>query len=108
LEFYTKRIALEAQLTPYRDAALADVNEDGKPDIFLAGNFYPNNIQMGEYDADYGTVLINKGDGNFSCSLLKGYNDIRELRHIKEITIGKQKAIILARNNDSAAIIRFK
>jgi hypothetical protein len=40
--------------------------------------------------------------------LLKGYNDIRELRHIKEITIGKQKAIMLARNNDSAAIIRFK
>jgi hypothetical protein len=106
--FTLKELPWEAQLTPYRDAALADVNEDGKPDIFLAGNFYPNNIQMGEYDADYGTVLINKGDGNFSCSLLKGYNDIRELRHIKEITIGKQKAIILARNNDSAAIIRFK
>jgi len=106
--FTLKELPWEAQLTPYRDAALADVNEDGKPDIFLAGNFYPNNIQMGEYDADYGTVLINKGDGNFSCSLLKGYNDIRELRHIKEITIGKQKAIMLARNNDSAAIIRFK
>jgi hypothetical protein len=106
--FTLKELPWEAQLTPYRDAAIADVNEDGKPDIFLAGNFYPNNIQMGEYDADYGTVLINKGDGNFSCSLLKGYNNIRELRHIKEITIGKQKAIMLAKNNDSAAIIRFK
>jgi hypothetical protein len=36
--------------------------------------------KWGEYDADYGTVLINKGDGNFSCSLLNGYTDTRELR----------------------------
>ena len=70
--FTLKELPWEAQFTSYRDAAIADANNDNKPDILLAGNFYPNNIQMGEYDADYGTILINNGNGNFSCSLLNG------------------------------------
>ena len=52
-----------------------------KQDVLLAGNFYPNNIQMGEYDGDYGTALINNGNGNFSSSLLNGVLIKGESRH---------------------------
>jgi len=107
-QFRLKELPWEAQLTPYRDAIIINANGDDKPDILLAGNFYACNIQMGQYDADHGTVLINQGNGNFSCSLLNGYSDIRELRHVKEITIGKKKAIVLARNNDKTSIIQFR
>ena len=48
--FSLKELPWQAQLTSYHDAAIADLNHDNRPDIFLAGNFYPNNIQMGEYD----------------------------------------------------------
>ena len=55
-----------------------DVNNDDKPDILLAGNFYPNSIQMGKYDGDYGAVLINEGKGNFRLAMLNGlYNKRR-------------------------------
>ena len=97
----------EAQLTSYRDAAVADVNNDNRPDILLSGNFYPNNIQMGEYDCDYGTVLINNGNGNFTCSLLNGVAIKGEVRHVRKINPGKNEAFILARNNDSLKVIRF-
>jgi hypothetical protein len=84
------------------------VNNDNRPDILLAGNFYPNNIQMGEYDGDYGTVLINNGSGDFSCGLLNGCIIKGEVRHIKKISTGKKESFILARNNDSLKVISFR
>ncbi|HEX2533038.1 MAG TPA: VCBS repeat-containing protein, partial [Chitinophagaceae bacterium] len=66
LGFRVVELPWEAQLTSYREALAVNVNNDSLPDLFLAGNFYDNNIQMGRYDADYGTVLINKGKGAFA------------------------------------------
>jgi hypothetical protein len=106
--FTLKELPWQAQLTPYRDAEIVDINDDDKPDILLAGNFYPNNIQMGEYDADYGTVLINDGKGNFSYSMLSGLSVKGEIRHIRQLTIANKVAYVLARNNDSLKVISFK
>ena len=106
--FTLKELPWEAQLTPYRDAVETDVNNDARPDILLAGNFYPNNIQMGEYDGDYGTVLLNNGNGNFSCALLNGSVIKGEVRHIRKINSGKKETFILARNNDSLKVISFR
>jgi hypothetical protein len=106
--FTLRELPWEAQFTPYRDAALVDANNDNRPDILLAGNFYPNTIQMGEYDGDYGTVLINNGNGNFSCGSLNGCVIKGEVRHIRKIIIEKKQAFVLAKNNDSLKLIRFK
>ena len=97
----------EAQLTPYRDAVITDLNNDKKPDILPVGNFYPNNIQMGEYDGDYGSVLINNGNGNFICELLNGCAVKGEVRHIRKVNTGNKESFILARNNDSLKVISF-
>jgi hypothetical protein len=105
--FTLKELPWQAQLTPHRDASIADVNSDNRPDIFLAGNFYPNSIQMGEYDGDYGTVLINNGNGQFSSEGMNGLQIKGEVRHIKRINIGKQEAYILVRNNENAMVIKF-
>jgi hypothetical protein len=106
--FTLKELPWQAQLTPYRDAAVINANDDDLPDILLAGNFYHSNIQMGEYDADYGTLLINKGNGNFSATLLYGIYVKGEVRHIRKIKTGKREAFIFARNNDSLKIISFR
>ncbi len=104
--FTVKALPWEAQLTTYRTAAVIDANKDGKPDIFLGGNFYENNIQMGRYDADFGTILINKGNGNLSCENINGLVIKGQVRHIEPITIKKAPAFILAKNSDSVMVIR--
>jgi hypothetical protein len=96
-----------AQLSSYRDAVVVDANHDKLPDILLAGNYYSNNIQMGRYDADFGTILLNKGNAHFTAENINGLQVKGEVRHIRRIMINKKEAFILARNNDSAMVIQF-
>jgi hypothetical protein len=107
MEFDVKPLPFEAQLTSFRDAAIIDANNDNFPDVVLFGNYYDNNIEMGRYDADYGTILINKGKGDFVSEPLNGLSVKGEVRHIRKINIAKKEAFILGCNNDSARVIQF-
>lgn len=108
MNFKTVPMPWQAQLTTYRTAAIVDANGDHLPDILLGGNYYDNNIQMGRYDADYGTVLINKGDGNFTAEHLNGVIVKGQVRVIKQINIKNNPAYIFARNNDSLMVINYR
>ena len=108
MQFTVQPLPWKAQLTSYRDAAVVNANNDSLPDLLLAGNFYENNIEMGRYDADCGTILLNKGHNRFECEnsnsvIIKG-----QVRHIQKINIAKKEAFILVRNNDSTMVIRLK
>jgi hypothetical protein len=107
LNFSIKALPWEAQLSTYRDAIPVDANGDQMTDILLLGNYYENNIQMGRYDADFGTILVNKGNGNFVCENINGLQIKGQVRRVRKIKQGGSDAYILARNNDSAMIIRF-
>ncbi len=107
-KFTVKALPWQAQLTPFKDAIAVNANSDSLPDILLLGNFYENNIQMGRNDADFGSVLINKGGGQFDYELVNGLVIKGQVRHVKKITAGKEEAFILAKNNDSLQVIRFK
>ena len=106
--FTVKELPWEAQLTSFRDAVIVNADNDDRPDILLAGNFYACNIQFGKYDADYGTILVNKGNGNFSCESLNGLAVKGEIRHIRKINSRGKDTFILARNNDSLKVIEFR
>jgi hypothetical protein len=107
MNFETKPLPWQAQLSTFRDAAIVNANDDNLPDVLLTGNFYDNNIQMGRYDADFGTMLINKGNGNFTCENLNGINLKGQIRRIKKIKLKTGEAMVLARNNDSALLIKM-
>ncbi len=108
LQFETKALPMAAQLTSFKDAVVVNANNDALPDIFIGGNFYDDNIEMGRYDADYGTILINKGKGNFVCETLNGLQIKGQIRHIKSIQISKQQAFVVARNSDSMMVVKFR
>ena len=107
VNFTTIAMPWQAQLSSYRDAVVVNANNDELPDILLCGNYYDNNIQMGRYDADFGSVLVNKGKGHFTCENINGLSITGQVRHIKELNIAGRKAYILAKNNDSALVISF-
>jgi enediyne biosynthesis protein E4 len=108
LEFKANALPWEAQLSTFRDAVVVDANGDSLPDILLMGNYYENNLLLGRNDADFGTVLLNRGKGNFSAEGINGLNIKGQVRHVSKIDIGKSHAFVLAKNNDSLQVIRFK
>jgi hypothetical protein len=108
LNFTVQAMPWQAQISPYKTAVVVDANGDNLPDILLAGNYYENNIQMGRYDADFGTILLNKGHGKFEAETINGLTIKGQVRQMSEINIGKKKAYVLARNNDSTMVIEFR
>lgn len=103
--FSIKALPWPAQLTTYRDAVVVDANGDQLPDILPVGNFMDNNIQMGRYAADFGSVWINKGKGNFAVEPWNGAPIRGQVRHIRPLQVGGKKAFVLARNNDTTRVI---
>jgi enediyne biosynthesis protein E4 len=96
----------QAQLTTYKDAVMVNANDDALPDVLLVGNFFNNNIQMGSYDAAAATILINKGKGQFAVEQSIAPAIIGQVRHVKKMLINKQEAWLLAKNNDSLAVLK--
>jgi hypothetical protein len=107
MQFEVTALPWQAQLTSFRDAIIVSANSDNLPDIFLAGNFYENNIEMGRYDADFGSMLINIGNGKFEYQTLNGVAIKGQVRKISRLNIAGKEAFIVARNNDSAMVIQF-
>ncbi len=107
LKFDVIAMPWQAQLSSFRDAAVVDANGDSLPDILMVGNYYDNNIQMGRYDADYGTLLINRGNGTFGTENLNGLEIKGQVRHIRKLNIAGKESFVLAKNNDSTVVIRF-
>lgn len=46
--------------------ATPDVNEDGFPDLLLAGNQTHGRVRTGNIDANYGQVFVNDRKGGFT------------------------------------------
>jgi hypothetical protein len=109
LQFEVQALPWQAQLSPLKDAVIVNANNDQLPDILAVGNFYENNVEMGRYDADFGTILVNKGHGSFAGENISGLQVKGQSRHIKKIQLAnKSEAFVLARNNDSIMVIQYK
>ena len=106
MKFTLKELPPQAQFSSIRDAVVVDYNHDGLPDLVCGGNFYGSSVSVGRNDADFGTLLINKGNGNMEAQTLPGLVIRNEVRKILPIVIGKDTDWVVARNSDSLMLIR--
>lgn len=108
MNFTVQPLPDNLQYSLYNDAVLVDANGDNLMDVFMGGNFYDNNVQMGRLDGDYGSLLINKGNCNFEKAFtpdIKIRSQIRSLKSIKDAK-GNQM-IVVGCNNDDLRILRI-
>ena len=109
-KFEVRPLPPVAQFSTVNVMIIEDFNHDGHTDVFVAGNFYPINIQMGRYDASYGTLLVGDGKGHFkamankdSGACLKG-----EIRELKPVTLNGRVHYVGFRNNASVVSFALK
>lgn len=106
--FTLHELPSEAQFSALKCGVVMNANADKLPDVLLFGNFYQNNIHLGRNDADFGTLLINKGNGDFSAESLNGLIVKGQVRHIEKLRVAEKNAYILTMNNDSLRVITIK
>jgi len=58
-KFRWEKLPAEAQLSPIKKSIVKDFNDDGYPDLLLAGNDHTYDIATGYYDANKGLLLIS-------------------------------------------------
>lgn len=86
--FTLQALPAEAQLSCICSINSADLDQDGREDLILAGNNYSLKPQFGRMDANFGTVLLNRGDGfevaNSSKTGLTLKGEVKALKWMKD------------------------
>ncbi|HUS37253.1 MAG TPA: FG-GAP-like repeat-containing protein [Verrucomicrobiae bacterium] len=59
--FEPKELPMQAQLSPIFGAVVGDFDGDGDQDVFVSQNFFPNEPDVGRFDAGRGLVVRNNG-----------------------------------------------
>ena len=60
-KFRWEKLPKALQVSPIRKMIVQDFNGDNYPDVLLGGNDYTYDVSTGNYDANKGIVLLNKG-----------------------------------------------
>ncbi len=109
-KFIVTPLPASVQFSRINTSIADDFNGDGNLDVFVVGNFYPINIQMGRYDASFGSLLQGDGKGKFkiapnkdSCIQLQG-----EIRKLGKVKVDQRMYYIDFRNNDSPVSFSIK
>jgi hypothetical protein len=75
-------------------------------ELLGAGNFYENNIEMGKYDAQYGTVFQIQ-DSTINIKKVKDLRLDGQVRNIRSIKVNDEKHFLVSRNDNSLKLITF-
>jgi hypothetical protein len=102
--FKTRPLCNMAQISSVNSIVVEDVNNDGHPDLVLAGNLYGSEAETPRNDASFGLFLKGDGKGDFEPvpAMQSGLFIRGETREIHLITLGRNRnrGIIAAKNNE--------
>ena len=59
-------LPIQAQFSPISEILTTDLNNDGNIDILFLGNNDFYKLRIGKFDANFGTILLGDGKGNFN------------------------------------------
>jgi enediyne biosynthesis protein E4 len=108
-KFSIQPLPLLTQLSSMNAVVAKDINNDGKPDLILAGNEFDFIPQFGRLDASYGTVLLNKGNRQWQTLMQKqsGIFVRGMVRDIQWISTPNGKAVLFLQNNEAPVLYRL-
>ena len=98
-----------AQISNQNSILIQDVDEDGRKDLIMAGNFYPVEVETIRTDAGFGNWLKGDGKGHFHAipAYESGLYVDGDVRDMKLIHIQGRQIILVARNDDYMSAVEI-
>jgi hypothetical protein len=104
--FLWQKLPVEAQLSPIKKSLIKDFNDDGYPDLLMAGNDHTYDIGTGYYDANKGLLLMSN-EGNALSRVVPPSESGIVLHGMVESLLyldGDESLIVAGINRDSALV----
>jgi hypothetical protein len=91
-KLHEKDLPIEAQFSPVYTITALDYDIGGNKYVLLCGNINQSRLRFGKYDASYGLLLKNSGNGHFTSvsqerSGFKLWGDIRSVTQINHVLL---------------------
>lgn len=101
--FTISLLPMPVQFSSVNAIEVSDINNDGFPDLLLAGNFYDLLPQLCRLDASFGHVLINNQKGGFDVVPMagSGINVPGQTRDIVSFNFRNQQNFLFLVNNQT-------
>ncbi|MFT6871964.1 MAG: hypothetical protein ACJAVN_000969 [Roseivirga sp.] len=109
MNFEFKELPSLSQFGAVRDVIIKDVNKDGLMDFICGGNFYGSEVETVRYDSNFGSIVINKGNGNFETLSLEASGLVlnSDVRDLETVTVKNEEYLLVTSNNDEVRSYKF-
>ncbi len=100
--FKFHNLPLEAQVSSINQILIDDYDKDGHLDAVIAGNLFASEVETPRNDAGHGLFLKGNGKGSFDpiSTVKSGLYLPGDVKDMSVITVGGNKFIVTAKNND--------
>ena len=107
--FELSPLPMPAQYAPVYGMLSEDLNGDGLQDVILVGNEFNTEVVDGRYDASFGTILINRGQGEFEeiSTSDTGFFVKGNAKSIARIEVGENSTVVVGINDASTATLKL-
>ena len=108
--FVRHDLPVETQFSPTRGIVVHDVNEDGRPDVLLAGNDFTVRKPWGPADAGKGALLLNRGNLTFDAqrSAESGFSAPDDVRDLLFVSTSDTPLVVVANNDASLDLFEMR
>ena len=108
--FAVRDLPIAVQMTCVNAIACEDLNNDGRKDVIMGGNFTHFTPQLGMIDACQGVVLLTQPGGAFKVLSSKesGYLTSGEVKQISPLIINKQRYLLSLINNTAPTLVKLR
>ena len=104
--FVKHELPQNTQFSTLNTALVLEEHETGVK-LLLGGNFYGSNIELGRYDASFGSILEIGKNGDLRSEPLLDAKLHGQVRNIQPIQVGQGEFLLVTKNNGRAQVLQY-